>query len=135
MSLESPLSRELVELPTVEIKEDENEFCLPYIDDSLRLCLALTPDPMPTNKEPMVEVKELPKNLRYEFLDNKVNSHMIVNATLNEDKIVKLLVVLRRNPKALGYKISDLKGISPSVVCTKSCLKGTLRPLKNIREG
>jgi len=48
--------------------EDEN-LSKEYQDDSLSECLALTPDHMPCPKKPALELKTLPKNLRYEFLD------------------------------------------------------------------
>lgn len=97
LSLESPLSEDLVEPPTIEAEkedEDEYEYLRPYTKDNLKQCLAITPDPMLDPKEPMVELKKLPKNLRYEFLDNKVNLPVIVNENLTEDEITKLLMEL-----------------------------------------
>lgn len=87
----------------------------PFVDDSLYECLALTLDHMPGPKKLSIELKELPKNLRYEFLDDKLNRPVIVSATLNKDEINQLLDILRKYPAGLGYSISDLKGISPSV--------------------
>lgn len=78
---------------------------------------------MPNPKEPMVELKHIPKTLRYEFLDNKVNRLVIVNANLAEDKTTELIVVLRKFPEALGYNISDLKGIIPYVCMHKIMLE------------
>ncbi|XP_050896361.1 uncharacterized protein LOC127103118 [Lathyrus oleraceus] len=102
---------ETIKLPTTPIMEDD-EFKDPYIDDSLHECLALTPNHMPCPKKPTIELKELPKNLRYEFLDEELNRPVIVSAALNGDETNQLLDVLRKYPTTLGYNISDLKGIS-----------------------
>ena len=104
----------LIKLPPTPILEDDG-YKEPYIDDNLFECLALTPDHMPCLKKPSLELKELPNNLRYKFLDEEMNRPVIINATLGQNETNQLLDTLRRYPLALGYKISDLKGISPSV--------------------
>lgn len=93
------------------------------MDGSLRECLTLTPNPMPCPKKPYVELKTLPKNLRYEFLDKELEHPIIVNAYLNKKEIEQLLYVLRKYPTTLGYNISDLKGISPSVCMNQIMLE------------
>ena len=50
--------------------------------------------PAPTQEQPKVEIKELPKNLRYEFLGP--NRPVIVSADLGEAETEKLLDVLRK---------------------------------------
>ena len=70
---------------------------------------------MPCPKKPDLELKALPKNLRYEFLDTELKRPVIVNANLGQMQIEKLLDVLRKYPTSLGYNIADLKGISPSI--------------------
>ncbi|XP_050896926.1 uncharacterized protein LOC127103735 [Lathyrus oleraceus] len=53
----SPI-KELIKLPAeVMLEEDVAEYDRPNTDDSLRECLALTPDPMPSLKKPSVELK------------------------------------------------------------------------------
>jgi hypothetical protein len=94
-----------IKLPSTLIREDD-DFKKPYIDDNLYECLSLTSDPMPCPKKPTLELKELPKNLRYEFLDEKMNRPVIVSATLSQEETNQLLDVLRRYPSALGYNIS-----------------------------
>lgn len=41
---------------------------------------------MPNPKQPSVELKVLPKNLRYEFLDKKPDHPSIVSANLNREE-------------------------------------------------
>ncbi|XP_050895548.1 uncharacterized protein LOC127102190 [Lathyrus oleraceus] len=62
---------EMIKLPPTPIMLDDGfeRSTEPYIDDSLYECLALTPYHMPCPKKPSIELNELPKNLRYEFLD------------------------------------------------------------------
>lgn len=78
---------ETIKLPSTPIMEDNGfKSVTPYIDDSLNECLTLTPAHMPSIKEPTIELKEIPKNLRYEFLDEEINCPVIVNAYLNSGK-------------------------------------------------
>jgi hypothetical protein len=116
-----------IKLPSTLILEDDN-FRKPYIDDNLYECLSLTPDPMPCPKKPTLELKDLPKNLRYEFLNEKMNRLVIVSATLSQEETNQLLDVLRRHPSALGYNISYLKGISPSVCMHQLLLEEDSKP-------
>lgn len=103
------------------LEEDEVEYDCPYNDDRLRDCIALTPDHMSSPKQPSIELKVLPKNLRYEFLDGRLDRPIIVNIDLDKDDTKKLLVVLKKYHTSLGYNVSYLKGISPYVCSTKSC--------------
>src|SRR4051812_22141174 len=64
------LNDSLIRLSSTPILEDDRFKSMePYIDDNLFECLALTPDAIPCTKKPAIELKELPKNLRYKFLD------------------------------------------------------------------
>ena len=42
---------------------------------------------------------------------------MVISATLTEEQEMKLLKVLKENKRAIGWSISDLKGINP-FICT-----------------
>lgn len=66
--------------------------------------------------------------MRYEILDEELNRPVIVNDNLNSDESNQLLEVLRKYPAALGYTISDLKGISPYVCMHLIMLKEDLKP-------
>ena len=58
------------------------------------------------------ELKPLSLSLRYAFLDESKYYPMIVSASLNDGQMSRLLFVLRKHKKAIGYSIDDLKGIS-----------------------
>ena len=92
------------------IKEAED-----HPDKTLDECLAITPDPTQGLHKPTIELKTLPKNLRYEFLDPEFERPVIINANLGKIETEKLLHILRKYPTALGYNLTDLKGISPSI--------------------
>lgn len=114
MEMERSKYTEVLRIPATPISEEEN-LHEPYIDDSLRECLVLTPNHVPFPKKPDVELKTLPKDLRYEFLDTELVRPVIVNADLEQIETEKLLHVLRKYAMTLGYNILDLKGIRPSV--------------------
>ncbi|XP_058760778.1 uncharacterized protein LOC131634138 [Vicia villosa] len=105
---------EVISISMPLIFEDDN-WRLVYRDDSLSECLALTPNPMPCPKKPTLDLKPLPKTLRYEYLDDELKRPVIVNTELGATETENLLQVLRKYPSALGYNIADLKGISPSI--------------------
>jgi predicted DNA-binding transcriptional regulator len=108
---ELPQEMEILKPP---ISDDQASRQL-YVDDSLSEHPPLATSATPELKQSSLELNPLPKNLRYEYLDKYLNRHVIVNADLNPIETEKLLDVLRKYPSALGYNISDLKGISPSV--------------------
>ncbi|KAG7567991.1 Retrotransposon gag domain [Arabidopsis thaliana x Arabidopsis arenosa] len=66
-------------------------------------------------KAPKVDLKPLPQGLRYAFLGTNSTYHVIINAALNDDEVNLLLSELRKYRRAIGYSLSDIKGISPSL--------------------
>ncbi|XP_050895614.1 uncharacterized protein LOC127102260 [Lathyrus oleraceus] len=71
MERESSKYTEVLKIPAPPIFKDDN-WHEPYVDDSLRECLELAPNPMTCPKKPSIELKTLPKDLRYEFLDTEL---------------------------------------------------------------
>jgi hypothetical protein len=69
------------------------------------------------HKMPDIELKPLPKGLKYEFLGADKMYPVIVSDELCPEEMDKLLNLLRKHKKVIGYSISDLKGISPAF-CT-----------------
>ena len=64
-------------------------------------------------------MKQLPEHLRYAFLGDSYTFPVIVAASLTPGEKEKLLRVLREHRTALGWTISDIKGISPSICMHK----------------
>ncbi|RVW67665.1 Transposon Ty3-I Gag-Pol polyprotein [Vitis vinifera] len=65
---------------------------------------------------PKLVLKPLPVDLKYAYLEEE-KCPVVVSSTLTSDQEDSLLGVLRKCKKAIGWQISDLKGISP-LVCT-----------------
>ena len=69
-------------------------------------------------KEPQqLELKPLPVELKYAFLEENGQCPVVISALLTTAQEHNLLHLLKRNKWALGWKISDLKGINPTI-CT-----------------
>ncbi|KAG7548002.1 Integrase catalytic core [Arabidopsis suecica] len=68
-------------------------------------------------KAPKVDLKLLPKGLRYAFLGQNSTYPVIVSDELNTDQVNLLLTELRKYRRAIGYSLDDIKGILPNI-CT-----------------
>ncbi|RVW15674.1 Retrovirus-related Pol polyprotein from transposon 17.6 [Vitis vinifera] len=66
---------------------------------------------------PKLVLKPLPIDLKYAYLEENEKCPVVISSTLTSDQEDNLLGVLRKFNKAIGWQISDLKGISP-LVCT-----------------
>jgi hypothetical protein len=64
-----------------------------------------------------MEIKPLPPGLRYSFLHNDSESHVIINDQLTQEETHRLITILEQHRSSFGYFLQDLKGISPSL-CT-----------------
>ncbi|XP_047942870.1 uncharacterized protein LOC125189658 [Salvia hispanica] len=65
-------------------------------------------------EEKKEELKPLPSHLKYAFLGENATYPVIVSSSLTTNELDKLLRVLRKHRGAIGWSISDLKGISPT---------------------
>ena len=69
-------------------------------------------------KEPQqLELKPLSVELKYAFLEENGQCPVVISSLLTTSQEHNLLHLLKRNKRALGSKISDLKGINPTI-CT-----------------
>jgi hypothetical protein len=78
------------------------------------------PDPLDFLKEPPkppIELKPLPTGLRYAFLNNDLESPVIINDKLSQEETFCLITILEKHRSAFGYSLQDLKGINPAL-CT-----------------
>ncbi|RVW57782.1 Transposon Ty3-I Gag-Pol polyprotein [Vitis vinifera] len=62
-------------------------------------------------------LKPLPTELKYAYLEENKQNPIVISSSLTTTQEGCLLEILIRCKKAIGWKISDLKGISP-LVCT-----------------
>ncbi|XP_061376358.1 uncharacterized protein LOC133318386, partial [Gastrolobium bilobum] len=80
------------------------------------------------DKPPKVELKTLPDTLKYVFLGNEETYHVIVNTTLSPGQEKELVEVLKAHKTAIGWSISDLKGINPSICTHKILMAENIKP-------
>jgi hypothetical protein len=66
------------------------------------------PDPLDFLEEPpkpLIELKPLPAGLRYAFLNNDLESPMIINDKLSQEETFRLITVLEKHRSAFGYSL------------------------------
>ena len=61
-----------------------------------------------------LELKPLPSNLKYAYLDDSKSFPVIISASLTDEQEEKLLSVLKKHKKAIGWTLANIPGISPS---------------------
>ena len=64
-----------------------------------------------------------PLELKYAYLEEQEQCPVVISSLLSTSQEGSLLHILRENKQALGWKITDLKGISPEV-CTHHLPRG-----------
>ncbi|XP_058755152.1 uncharacterized protein LOC131628322 [Vicia villosa] len=75
------------------------------------------------------ELKQLPENLKYVFLDTESKCPAIINSHLEVIQENRLVEVLKKHKGAMGWSIDDLKGISPTVCMHKILMKDDHKPV------
>ena len=83
-------------------------------------------EPLPPNEDkalpskerpPKLELKPLPTHLKYTFLGEEETFSVIISSSLDVTQEQQLLEILKTHRTTLGWKIADIKGISP-LICT-----------------
>jgi hypothetical protein len=98
-----------------------------------QLQLHIPPDNLgelpPPKGDPSFELKPLPQELKYAYLDEKNIYPTIISANLSAEEQERLLEVLKANRAAIGYSPNDLKGISPALCMHKINLEEDAKPV------
>ncbi|KAK8612929.1 hypothetical protein V6N13_104254 [Hibiscus sabdariffa] len=63
---------------------------------------------------PQIELKELPKHLKYGFLGDNGTLPVIVSNKLSEKEESELISVLRNHKEAIGWTVANIKCLSPA---------------------
>ena len=74
-------------------------------------------------------MKQLPDYLEYAFLEENSKLPVIIAAGLTETQRSQLLKVLKEHKCALGWKISDIRGINPSFCTHKILMEDDYKPV------
>ncbi|XP_012844566.1 PREDICTED: uncharacterized protein LOC105964603 [Erythranthe guttata] len=109
---------------------DSGNFLTRQKFESLDLATLTTPKAFKTSLEepPQLEMKELPAHLKYAYLGKNDTLPVIISQSLSTLQEQRLLEVLREHKMALGWKIADIKGISPSLCMHKILLDDQQHP-------
>ena len=117
LQLQVELKKELAELPK---KLDElSDLCVAFCpwkkkEEILHLLIERDKE----KEEPLkLKLKPLPTEFKYAYLEKGDQCLVVISSSLNASQEGKLLGILRKCKQAIGWKISNLKGISP-LVCT-----------------
>jgi hypothetical protein len=70
---------------------------------------------LPPKEDPVFDLKPLPDDLKYAYIDDKKTYPIIISSKLSGKEEERLLEVLRKHRGAIGYTLDDLKGISPTI--------------------
>ena len=84
--------------------------------------------PPSIEKPPTLELKQLPSHLRYAFLEEPSSLLVIISSSLSRVEEEKLLRILKGHKKAIGWLISDIKRISPSLCMHKILMEDNFKP-------
>jgi hypothetical protein len=78
---------------------------------------------------PEVDLKPLPKGLKYKFLDPDKTYPVIVSDELIPEENEKLLNLLKKHREVIGYSINDLKGLSPAFCTHRIPMEDQCKPV------
>jgi hypothetical protein len=78
---------------------------------------------------PEVDLKPLRKGLKYEFLGPGKTYPVIVSDELSPKENEKLLILLKKHRKVIGYSINDLIGLSPSCCTHRIPMEDQCKPV------
>ncbi|GKF71587.1 hypothetical protein Tco_0207701, partial [Tanacetum coccineum] len=80
------------------------------------------------DEPPEVELKELPPHLEYAFLEGDNKLPVIIPKDLKEEEKAALLKVLKSHKRAIAWKLSDIKGVSPEFCTYKILMEEDYEP-------
>ncbi|KAK1697184.1 hypothetical protein QYE76_013881 [Lolium multiflorum] len=69
----------------------------------------------PPKEDPVFDLKPLPDNRKYAYIDDKKTYPVIISAKLSDIEEERLLEILKKHRGGIGYTLDDLKGISPAI--------------------
>ena len=81
-------------------------------------------------EEHTLELKTLPSILKYAFLDEEKAKPVIISSKLDMKQEEQLLEVLRQNEEVIGWTLTDLKGLDPSLCTHCIFLEDESRPFR-----
>ncbi|CAM8954580.1 unnamed protein product [Rhodiola kirilowii] len=77
---------------------------------------------------PKIELKPLPRHLKYTFLGDNNTLPVIIKSGLEAGQERSLIKVLRQHKLAIGWTLADLRGVSPAVCMHRILLEDGAKP-------
>nr|KYP31160.1 hypothetical protein KK1_048786 [Cajanus cajan] len=92
----------------------------------------LLPSLVPSDVQPAPtpELKPFPENLKYAYLEDDERFPVIISTFLDADQEERLLHVLWKQKKAIGWTLADIPGISPSTCMHRILLEDGAKPVR-----
>ena len=84
-------------------------------------------------EEPTLDLKTLPSTLKYAFLDEVKAKPVIISSKLDIKKEEQLLKLLKQNDDAIGWTLTDLKGLDPSLCTHRIFLEDESRRVREVQ--
>ncbi|XP_070036702.1 uncharacterized protein [Nicotiana tomentosiformis] len=136
--LDDSLEKALMCFDSLEIDDDVEEM-MHILDASCAYMQGLNPfvplnrtsgpPPKPSiEKAPKLELKPLPPHLQYAYLGGSDTLPVIFSSDLSKLQEEKLLRVLREHKRAIGWTMSDIRGISPAFCMHKILMEDGHKP-------
>ncbi|CAJ2658862.1 unnamed protein product [Trifolium pratense] len=114
-------------------KEEEVESFLKQLDALKEVTpLEAKIEELKNNERPgevKLELKTLPSHLKYAFLEEEEKKPVIISNSLSADEEKSLIQILKENKEAIGWSLSDLKGISPSYCMYNIMMEDDYKPV------
>nr|GEX08390.1 reverse transcriptase domain-containing protein [Tanacetum cinerariifolium] len=100
---------------------------LPQVRKELKICEAKT-DKSSIDEPPEVELKDLPPQLEYAFLEGDDKLSIIIAKDLSVEERTPLITVLKSHKRAIAWKLFDIKGIDPEFCTHKILMEEDFEP-------
>nr|GEU38055.1 reverse transcriptase domain-containing protein [Tanacetum cinerariifolium] len=100
---------------------------IPKVSKELKMCEAKTKKSL-VDEPPAVELKVLPPNLEYAFLEGDDKLPVIIVKDLRVEEKTALIMVLKSHKRAIAWKLFDIKGINPEFYTHKILLEEDFTP-------
>ena len=69
--------------------------------------------PPSLESSPSLELKALPKHLKYAYLGEQKTQPVIIASHLTNEQEENLMTILRKYREVIGWMMTDIKGLSP----------------------
>ena len=86
-----------------------------------------------SSEKKKIELKMLPDHLKYVLLEE--DKPVVISSALTTEEENRLVDVLKKHRKAIGWHISDLKGISPAYYMPRIMMEEDYKPIRQPRGG